>query len=89
MMVGGYRVAWLPGLGTSPGGVDLIAVGPDGGMTMRAVTLGDATGLAALLSLTTGCSDLLNDLAQIVAKGTSQNVASAGQPISVGSSEAS
>lgn len=48
--VPGVGVAWLPGLGSLPGAVDLSTVGPTGRVA-RAVTLPEALAASAVIDL--------------------------------------
>lgn len=46
-MVGDIELRWIPGLGGSPGGVDLVSLDACGGVVMRAVTLEEAERICA------------------------------------------
>ena len=67
---GEVEMRWLPGLGSSPGGIDLTMEGPDGPIA-RAVTLSEALAAGVVIDLLCPASNLHRRISALAEPSTS------------------
>jgi hypothetical protein len=67
---GEVEMRWLPGLGSSPGAVDLMTTGPLGPIE-RAVTLPEALAAGVVIDLLCPASDLHHRISALAERSTS------------------